>query len=75
MINMSCIEIRIILRYIVDFAIKNGCGVIQMEDLSGFTEKAKESFLKNWVYYDLQNKIEYKAKEKGINVEYTLVKL
>ncbi|MGL4573044.1 MAG: RNA-guided endonuclease TnpB family protein [Clostridium sp.] len=53
-------------KYIVDFAVKNGCGVIQMEDLSGITSKTKESFLKNWSYYDLQQKIIYKAREKGI---------
>lgn len=50
--------------YIVQFAIKNGCGTIQMEDLSGIS--ADDSFLKNWSYFDLQNKIEYKAGEHGI---------
>lgn len=55
-------------RYLVDQAIKYKCGVIQMEDLSGFTGKAKESFLKQWSYYDLQQKIINKAKEKGIEV-------
>lgn len=54
---------------LVDYAIKNGCGTIQMEDLSGVTEKANR-FLKNWSYFDLQTKIEYKAKEQGINVKY-----
>lgn len=55
-------------RYIVDFAIKNNCGVIQMEDLSGSTANTHEKFLKNWNYYDLQTKIEYKAKEVGIQI-------
>lgn len=55
-------------KYIVDFAIRNNCGVIQMEDLKGFTAKAKESFLKSWTYFDLQSKIEYKAQENGIEV-------
>lgn len=54
-------------RAIVDYAKKNGCGVIQMEDLTGITKDA-EPFLKNWSYYDLQTKIEYKAKEEGIEV-------
>lgn len=54
-------------KYIVDTAVKNQCGVIQMEDLSGVTAD-KDRFLKNWTYYDLQQKIEYKAKEKGIKV-------
>ena len=54
---------------LIDYAVKNGCGTIQMEDLTSVTEKANR-FLKNWSYYDLQTKIEYKAKEKGIKVVY-----
>lgn len=56
-------------KYVVDFAIKNNCGVIQMEDLSGVTDNTHEKFLKNWSYYDLQNKIMYKAKEHGIEAK------
>lgn len=55
-------------RYVVDFAVKNNCGVIQIEDLSGIATLSKEKFLKNWAYYDLQEKIEYKAKEASIKV-------
>lgn len=55
-------------RYIVDFAVKNNCGIIQMENLSGFPQHVKETFLKEWSYYDLQNKIKYKAEELGIKV-------
>ena len=54
-------------RYIVDMAVKNNCGVIQMEDLKGISKN--NIFLKNWPYFDLQKKIEYKAKEKGIVVK------
>lgn len=54
-------------KYIIEFAIKNNCGIIQMEDLSGYSG-AGNSLLENWSYYDLQNKIQYKAKEKGIEV-------
>lgn len=54
-------------KYIVETALKNGCGTIQMEDLSGVTAE-KDKFLKNWTFYDLQQKIEYKAEEKGIDV-------
>lgn len=54
-------------KFIVEKAIKHGCGVIQMEDLTGITEKA-DRFLKMWPYYDLQEKIEYKAKAVGIEV-------
>jgi putative transposase len=54
-------------KYIVDIAIKNDCGVIQMEDLTGITKDAGK-FLKSWTYYDLQKKIEQKAKVAGIEV-------
>lgn len=53
-------------RAIVDYAVDNGCGTIQMEDLTGISTKHK--FLKDWPYFDLQTKIEYKAKEHGIAV-------
>lgn len=53
-------------REIVAYAKKNGCGTIQMEDLSGISKEHK--FLKDWPYFDLQTKIEYKAKEHGIAV-------
>ena len=55
-------------KYIVDLAVKYQCKTIQMEDLSGFSEQQTESLLKNWSYYDLQNKIKYKANEKGVEV-------
>ena len=55
-------------RYIVDLALEYGVKTIQMEDLSGFSESQSESLLKNWSYYDLQNKITYKANENGIEV-------
>ena len=56
-------------RALIDYAVKKGCGTIQMEELNGITREA-DRFLKNWSYFDLQQKIEYKAKEKGINVIY-----
>lgn len=55
-------------REIVDIAVKNGCGTIQMEDLSGISGGACQRFLKNWTYYDLQQKIRYKAQASGIDV-------
>lgn len=54
-------------RYIVDMAVKHGCGVIQMEDLH---IHAEEKLLRDWTYFDLRTKIEYKAKEKGIEVRF-----
>ena len=54
-------------RALIDYAVKNGCGVIQMEKLTGVTADANR-FMKNWTYFDLQTKIEYKAKEAGIQI-------
>ncbi|OLR63271.1 hypothetical protein BHF69_05350 [Anaerostipes sp. 992a] len=54
---------------VVDYAVKNRYGTIQMENLScikkntGFPKR-----LQHWTYYDLQSKIEYKAAEQGIQV-------
>lgn len=53
-------------RYIVDYAIKNGCGTIQMEDLTSINHN--DTFLKTWSYFDLQTKIQYKANKAGIEV-------
>ena len=66
--NFSDLYNHKVSKYIVELAIKNNCGVIQMEDLSGATANVNEKFLKEWAYYDLQSKIEYKAKEQGIEV-------
>lgn len=55
-------------REIVNIAVKNGCGTIQMEDLSGVSSGSAPMFLRNWTYYDLQNKIRYKAESEGIEV-------
>lgn len=55
-------------RYVVDMAIRHRCGTIQLEDLTGIA--SDNAFLKRWPYYDLQQKIEYKAKEAGIQVVY-----
>lgn len=54
-------------KHIVDQAVKHNCATIQMEDLTGITNHA-DRFLKNWTYYDLQMKIESKAKAEGIDV-------
>lgn len=54
-------------RKIIDIALGNKCGTIQMEDLTNIS--SNDNFLKNWSYYDLQQKIIYKAKENGIEVK------
>jgi len=53
-------------KYVIVMAVKHNCRTIQMEDLEGISKD--NLFLKNWSYYDLQQKIEYKAKEIGIQV-------
>ena len=54
---------------LIDYAVKHGFGTIQMEDLSGIkADTGFPKFLRHWTYYDLQNKIEAKAKEHGIEV-------
>lgn len=54
---------------LIDYALKNQCGTIQMEDLTGIKEDTGfPKFLRHWTYYDLQSKIEAKAKEHGIQV-------
>lgn len=54
---------------IVDLAVKNDCGVINIEDLSGFGKNDKNAFvLRNWSYYELQSFIKYKADKAGIKV-------
>ncbi len=57
-------------RQIIDWAVENNCGTIQLEDLTGYaaSELEKYKLLKGWSYYDLQNKIETKASEYDINV-------
>jgi IS605 OrfB family transposase len=62
-------ENHIYSRCVIEYAVKKCCGTIQMEKLEGITRE-KDIFLKNWTYFDLQKKIEYKAKEKGIKVVY-----
>ena len=52
---------------IVDIAIANKCGAIQMEDLTGISKDS--FFLRNWTYRDLQDKIIYKAMQEGIIVK------
>ena len=53
---------------IIDFAKKNKCEFINLEQLT------KDGFdniiLSNWSYYELQNMIKYKADREGIKVRY-----
>lgn len=53
-------------KFIVDYAVRHGVSTIQLENLEKIAEESP--FLKRWTYYDLQQKIAYKAKEYGIKV-------
>ena len=54
-------------KLIVNYAYKHHCEKIVIENLKGISEKSK--YLKKWSYFDLQTKIEQKAKEYDITVE------
>jgi IS605 OrfB family transposase len=56
---------------VIEFAIKNGAGVIKMEKLTGIGEDNENKFLtRNWSYFELQALIAYKAEMSGIKVQY-----
>lgn len=64
---------------LVKFAAENGVGTIVMENLGGIRDKLnyretekqdsiKKALLNNWAFFDLQQKITYKAKQLNIQV-------
>lgn len=55
--------------YIIKMAVKKRCSVVKIEDLSGIGA-TKNKWLKDWTYYDLQQKIIAKALKRGIKVAY-----
>ena len=56
-------------KQIIDAAIENNCGSINIEDLKGIGNNEKNSFvLRNWSYFELQTMIKYKAEREGIKV-------
>ena len=63
-------------RMLVDAAVKNRCDTIYLMNQFPREEKAKEDnakgepfVLRNWSYYGLKTKIEYKAKQYGIELK------
>ena len=63
-------------RMLVDLAMKHKCGKIVLVNQKEREEKAKEEnmrgepfLLRNWSYYGLKDKIKYKSKMMGIEVE------
>ena len=56
-------------RRLIDFAIQQNAGTIQIEDLGSIKETLRGSFLgARWRYHELQQFIKYKAEEVGIKV-------
>lgn len=62
---------------IIEYALRNEAGAIQMERLTGFghdrNDEVDEGFkfiLRYWSFFELQTMIEYKAKAAGIEVRY-----
>jgi len=54
---------------VVQFAKDHGAGMIQIEDLSGLKDQLTGTFLgARWRYHELQQFLEYKAKEAGIGL-------
>jgi IS605 OrfB family transposase len=52
---------------VIQFALDNGAGTIQLENLEGLREELSGTFLgQMWRYFQLQQFLQYKAEEKGI---------
>jgi len=67
-VQITCLNHKIS-KACVDFCVKHSAGVLQMENLKGLRKDTL--FLKKyWNYYQLQKFIEYKCREKGIQVRY-----
>jgi len=58
-------------RAIIDFAVKHGCGTIQLENLDGLkSAKIGNFILKDWAISALHEKLGYKAQEAGIKINW-----
>lgn len=57
-------------RRLIDFCIKHQAGTLVLLDMQENTDIAKEEqfVLRNWSYYELINKIKYKAEKAGIEL-------
>lgn len=75
--NWIHLQNHIFSKNVIEFAVKNKAGAIQMERLTGFgrdindrVEDRYQFALRNWSYFELQSMIEYKAEAAGIEVRY-----
>lgn len=75
--NWVHLQNHIFSKELVEYALRNEAGAIQMERLTGFgydrNDEVDEGFkfiLRYWSFFELQTMIEYKAKAAGIEVRY-----
>ena len=75
--NWVHLQNHIFSKEILEYAIQNEAGVIQMERLTGFgrdehdeVDAGYKFILRYWSFFELQTMIEYKAKAAGIEVRY-----
>ncbi len=75
--NWVHLQNHIFSKTIIEYALNNNAGVIQMERLTGFGHDKNDEvgnefkfILRYWSFFELQTMIEYKAKAVGIEVRY-----
>ena len=75
--NWVHLQNHIFSKSIIEYAVKNGAGIIQMENLSNFGhnkfDEVDDGFkfiLRYWSFFELQTMIEYKANAAGIDLRY-----
>ena len=75
--NWVHLQNHIYSKSIIEYAVKNGAGTLQMERLTGFgrdkfddVDEGYKFLLRYWSFFELQTMIEYKANAAGIEVRY-----
>lgn len=75
--NWVHLQNHIFSKSIIEYALNNKAGVIQMERLTGFgrdkndeVDEGYKFILRYWSFFELQTMIEYKANAAGIEVRY-----
>jgi IS605 OrfB family transposase len=75
--NWVHLQNHIFSKSIIEYAVKNNAGAIQMERLTGFGRDKNDEvdsdfkfILRYWSFFELQTMIEYKANAAGIEVRY-----
>lgn len=75
--NWVHLQNHIFSKSIIEYAVRNNAGVIQMERLTGFGRDENDEvgadfkfLLRYWSFFELQSMIEYKAKAANIEVRY-----